>query len=83
MVKQLVEVVKRLEGSICCCWDWLLLLGPHFAEGENQEVVADSEEDDNEGDDEEDGLKYKMEEEPSNPSYTTPSSTRGHIPPFP
>ena len=38
---------------------------PHFAKGENQEVVADLEEDE-EG--EEDGLEYETEEEPLNPS---------------
>ena len=65
MVEQLVEAVKKLEGSICCCWDWLLSPCPHFAKGENQEVVADLEEDE-EG--EEDGLEYETEEEPLNPS---------------
>ena len=37
---------------------------PHFAKGENQEVVADLE--DEEG--KEDGLEYETEEEPLNPS---------------
>ena len=54
--------------------------GPHYAEGEQEEVVVDLEE---ERDDEEDGLEYETEEEPSDPSYTTPLSTGGCRPPSP
>ena len=78
MVKQLVEVVRKLEETICYCWDQLLSPGPHFAEGENQEIVVDSEEEDDK-----DGLNYETEEEPLDLSYTTPLSTRGHTPPSP
>ena len=67
-----VELVQTLERLVCHCQDWLLLPGPHFTEGENQEVVEDSKEDE-----EEDSLEYETEE-PSDPSYTTPPNTRGH-----
>ena len=72
-------MVKKLEGSICHCWDWLLLPGPHFTEGEREEVVEDLEEEE----EEEDGLEYKTEEEPLDPFYMTPPSTRGCTPPSP
>ena len=74
----MVELVQTLERSVCHCRDQLLSPGPHFTEGENQEVVEDSEEDSEE---EEDGLKYETEEEPSDPSYTTPPSTGGRSSP--
>ena len=67
-VAQLVMTIKKLEKTVCRCRDWLLSLGPHFAEGEKEEVVEDSEE--------EDGLKYKMEDT-SKGSYITPPSTGG------
>ena len=77
--EQLVVAVMKLEGSVCCCHNWLMSPGPHFTEGENKEVVVDLEEDD----DEEDGLKYETEEDPSDPSYMTPPSTGGCSPPSP
>ena len=43
-VAQLVTTIKKLEKTICRCHDWLLSPGPHFAEGEEEEVVEDSEE---------------------------------------
>ena len=73
-VKQLVETVRKLESTVCCCCDWLLP-GPHYAEGE--EVVVDLEEEDDE-----DGLEYETEA-PSTVSYMTPPSTGGHSKPSP
>lgn len=67
---ELVESVQMLERLVCQCCDHLLSPGLHFTKGENQEVVEDEE-------DEEDGLRYKTKEEPSDPSYTTPPSTGG------
>ena len=73
-VKQLVKAVRKLKGTICHCHDWLMLPGPHYVEGEQEEAVVDLEEED---DNEEDGLEYKTEEEPLDPSCTTPPSTGG------
>ena len=69
-VAQLVVTVNKLEKTICQCHNWLLSLGPHYAEGEEEEVVEDSEEE------EEDGLEYKTDA-PLRDSYTTPLSTGG------
>ena len=63
-VAQLVALVKKLEKTICQCHDWLLSPGLHYAEGEEEEVVGDLEED------EEDSLEYKMDA-PSQDSYMT------------
>ena len=71
-VEQLVSVVKKLEKTVCQCHDWLLSLGPHYAEEEEEEVVVDLEEEE----DDEDGLEYETEA-PSTASYTTPPSTGG------
>ena len=68
-ITQLVTSMRKLEKTVCCCCDWLLSLGPHYAEGE-EEVVVDSEE---EG---EDDLEYETDA-PSRDSYTTPPSTGG------
>ena len=59
-----------MERLVCHCQDWLLSPNPHFVEGEDQEIVVDSKE-------EEDGLEYKTKEEPLDPSYTTPPSIGG------
>ena len=79
-VETLVLVVTKLKMSICHCQDHLLLLGPHYVKGVQGEVVVDSEEEDDEG---EDGLKYGAEVETLDPSYTTPPSTGGCTPPSP
>ena len=76
IVTQLVATVKKLEKTICQCHDWLLSLGPHYAEGEEEEVVEDLEEE------EEDGLEYGTDM-PSRDSYMTPPSTGGHSEPSP
>ena len=47
-IEQLVAAVKKLEKTICWCHDWLLSLGPHYTEGEEEEVVVDLEEKDDE-----------------------------------
>ena len=64
--------------TVCWCHNWLLLLGPHYAKGEEEEVVVDLEEEE----DDEDGLEYKTEA-PLMASYTTPPSTGGCSEPSP
>ena len=77
-VAQLVVLVKKLEKTVCWCHDWLLLPGPHYALGEEEEMVADLE-----GEEEdEDGLEYETDA-PSRDSYMTPPSTGGHSQPSP
>ena len=76
-VEQLVAAVKKLEKTVCRCHNWLLLLGPHYAPGEEGEVVVDLEEEDNE-----DGLEYETDAL-SRDSYMTPPSTGGHSDPSP
>ena len=71
-VTQLTTSVRKLEKSICQCHNWLLLPGPHYAPGEEEEMIEETKE---EGD-EEDGLEYETDA-PSGDSYTTPSSTGG------
>ena len=73
-VEQLVVAVCKLESTVCHCHDWLLSLGPHYAEGEEGEVVIDLEE--------EEGLEYETKA-PSMVSYMTPPSTGGHSKPSP
>ena len=75
-VAQLVASVKKLEKTVCQCCDQLLSPGPHYTEGEEEEVVGDLEEE------EEDSLKYEMDV-PSRDSYMTPPSTGGHSEPSP
>ena len=75
-IEQLVVAVKKLEKTICQCHDQLLLQGPHYTLGEEEEVVVDSEEDDK------DGLEYETDAL-SRDSYTTPPSTGGHSEPSP
>ena len=71
-VTQLVTLAKKLEKTVCCCHDQLLLPVLHYAPGEEEEVVVDLEEEDNE----EEGLEYEADA-PSGDSYITPLSTGG------
>ena len=77
-MEQLVTAIKKLEKTVCWCHNWLLSLGPHYAEGEEEEAVVDLEE---EGDNK-DGLEYKTEA-PLTASYMTPPSTGGCSEPSP
>ena len=79
-VTQLVVLVKKLEKMVCWCHDCLLLLGLHYALGEEEEMVEETEEEEEEG--EEDGLEYTIDT-PSGDSYTTPPSTGGCSEPSP
>ena len=74
-VKWLVAAVCKLESTVCCCCDQLLSPGPHYAEGEEEEVLADLEE-------EEDSLEYETKA-PLTASYTTPLGTGGCSKPSP
>ena len=69
-VVQLVASVKKLEKTVCRCHDQLLLPGPHYTLGEEEEVVGDLEEE------EEEDLKYETDAL-SGGSYTTLPSTGG------
>ena len=76
-----ITTVDRIEGSICCCRDRLLLPKPHLAP-EDEEMVEDSEEE------EEDGLEYVTNEEEadneaSDSSYLTLIPTPGVLPAVP
>ena len=79
-VAQLVALVKKLEKMVCCCHDRLLSPGPHYASGEEEEMVKETEEEGEE--DEEDSLEY-VTDTPLGDSYTTPPSTGGHSKPSP
>ena len=76
-IAQLVVLVKKLEKTVCCCHNRLLLPGPHYTPGE-EEMVEDLEEEDSE----EDGLEYETEDTLKG-SYMTPPSTGGHSKPSP
>ena len=78
-VAQLVALVKKLEKMVCQCHDQLLSPGPHYAPGEEKEMVKEIEEEEEE---EEDGLEYATDT-PSGDSYTTPPSTGGRSEPSP
>ena len=71
-VTQLVALVKKLEMTVCQCHNRLLSLGPHYASGEEEDMVEETEE--------EDGLEYATDT-PSGDSYTTPLSTGGRSQP--
>ena len=71
-VAVLVVLVKKLEKTVCQCHNRLSLPGPHYAPGEEEEMVEETEEEDQEG-----GLEY-VTDTPSGGSYTTPPSTGGH-----
>ena len=77
-VLKLAASVTVLERSVCRCQDRLLLLGPHYASGE--EMVEETKEEEEE--EEEEGLEYATDT-PSGGSYTTPPSTGGRSFPSP
>ena len=74
-ILKLAASVTVLEKSVCCCRDCLLLLGLHYAPGE-EEMVEETEEEE----EEEDGLEYATDT-PLGVSYTTPPSTGGRSSP--
>ena len=78
-VLKLAALVTVLEKLVCHCRDHLLSLAPHYAPGEEEEMVDEMEEEETE---EEEGLKYATDT-PLGGSYTTPPSTGGHSSPTP
>ena len=74
-VANLTVSVTKLEKSVCHCRDHLLSLAPHYAPGEEEEMVKETEE-------EEKGLEY-MTNTPLGGSYMTSPSTGGHSSPSP
>ena len=76
-VAKLTASVTKLEKLVCRCRDRLLSLAPHYAPGEEEEMVKETEEDE---DEEEEGLEY-VTGTPSGGSYMTPPSTGGHLSP--
>ena len=78
-VVKLTASVSSLEKSICRCRDCLLSPAPHYAPGEEEEMVEEMEEEGDE-EDEEEGLEYATDT-PSGGSYTTLPSTRGRSSP--
>ena len=79
-ITQLTTLVMRLEKLVCRCCNCLLLPAPHYAPGEEEEMVEETK--DREDEEEEDGLEYATNT-PSGGSYMTPPSTRGHSFPSP
>ena len=77
-VLKLTASVTVLEKSVCRCRDRLLSPAPHYASGEEEEMVEEMEEE--ETGEEEEGLKYATDT-PSGGSYTTPPSTGGRSSP--
>ena len=76
-VLNLAASVTVLEKLVCRCRGRLLSPGPHYASGEEEEMVEETEEEE-----EEEGLEYETNT-PSRGSYTTPPSTGGRSPPSP
>ena len=86
-VIKLTTTVSLLEKSVCCCRDRLLSPAPHYAPGEEEDMVEETEEEEGEDEEEEEedeeeegeeeGLEYATDT-PSGGSYTTPPSTGGH-----
>ena len=76
-VLKLAASVTILEKSVCRCQDCLLSPGPHYVSGETEEMVKETEEED-----EEEGLEYATDT-PLGGSYTTPPSTEGRSSPSP
>ena len=74
-VTKLTTSVTKLEKLVCRCQDRLLSPVPHYAPGEEEEMVEETEE-------EEEGLEY-VTDTPSGGSYTTPPSTGGCSSPSP
>ena len=79
-IAKLTTLVIGLEKLVCQCRDCLLSLAPHYAPGEEEEMVEETEKEREK--DEEEGLEY-VTDTPSGGSYTTPPSTRGHLSPSP
>ena len=75
----LTASATKLEKSVCRCQDRLLSLAPHYAPGEEEEMVEETEEE-GEVKEEEEGLEYTTDT-PSGGSYTTPPSTGGCLSP--
>ena len=75
-VVNLTVSVTKLEKLVCCCQDRLLSPAPHYVSGEGEEMVEETEEE------EEEGLEYATNT-PSGGSYMTPPSTGGHSSPLP
>ena len=73
-IANLTASVTKLEKSVCRCRDHLLSLAPHYAPGEEEEMVEETKEE--EETEEEEGLEY-VTDAPSGGSYTTPPSTGG------
>ena len=71
-IVNLTASVTKLEKSVCHCQDHLLSPAPHYAPGEEEEMVEETEE--------EEGLKY-MTDTPLGGSYMTPPSTGGCLSP--
>ena len=80
-IAKLTTLVIGLEKLVCQCRDCLLSLAPHYAPGEEEEMVEETEE---EGDkeEEEDSIEY-VTDTPSGGSYMTPPSTGGCSTPSP
>ena len=77
-VLKLATSVTILERSVCHCRDRLLLPAPHYAPGEEEEVVKETEEET----EEEEGLQYTTDT-PLGGSFTTLPSTGGCSSPSP
>ena len=77
-VLKLATSVTILERSVCHCRDCLLLPAPHYAPGEEEEVVEETEEET----EEEEGLQYATDT-PLGGSFTTLPSTGGCSSPSP
>ena len=78
-ITNLTASATKLEKSVCHCRDHLLSLAPHYAPGEEEEIVEETEEE-GEVKEEEEGLEYTTDT-PSGGSYMTPPSTGGHLSP--
>ena len=71
-IATLTASVTKLERSVCHCRDRLLSPVPHYASGEEEEMVEETEE--------EEGLEYATDT-PSGGSYMTPPSIGGCLSP--
>ena len=82
-IARLTASVTKLEKSVCCCQDRLLSPAPHYALGEEEEMVEETEEEGEEEEEEgeegeEEGLEYATDT-PLGGSYMTPPSTGGRL----
>ena len=57
-VARLTALVTKLEQLVCWCRDRLLSLAPHYAPGEEEEMVKETDEEEGEDGEEEGGLEY-------------------------